>query len=266
MPIEQPCRCTSCGAELRDEGTRLYCPNPTCPKLIHHRIEKWINTLDIQDFGTALLKQLFDAQRLRSISDLYTITVEELAGLERMGQKSAEKVYRALHAKRNISLPVFIAGFDIEGIGRTMVEKLVDAGFDTLEKLLTASEEDFAAVYQFGSILAHTLTLGLRDAKEEMLHLTGSGIIVIQAPAAAQGNLPLAGKSFCFTGELNTLKRKEAEAMVQAKGGAVKSSVTKGLTYLVTNTPDSGSSKNKKAQELGTAIITEEEFLKLGNL
>ena len=211
-----------------------------------------------------LLKQLFDAQRLRSISDLYTLTVEELAALERMGKKSAEKVYRALHAKRDIPLPVFIAGFDIEGIGRTMVEKLVDAGFDSLEKLLAATEEDFAAVYQFGSVLAHTLTLGLRDAKEEMLRLTGSGTIVIQTPAAAtQGNLPLAGKSFCFTGELNTLKRKEAEAMVQAKGGTVKSSVTKGLTYLVTNTPDSGSSKNKKAQELGTAIITEEAFLKL---
>ena len=109
VPIEQPCRCTSCGAALRDEGTRLYCPNPACPKLIHHRIEKWINTLDIQDFGTALLKQLFDAQRLRSISDLYTLTVEELAALERMGKKSAEKVYRALHAKREIPLPVFIA-------------------------------------------------------------------------------------------------------------------------------------------------------------
>jgi len=262
-PIEQPSRCTSCGTVLRDEGTRLYCPNPACPKLIHHRIEKWIDTLDIQDFGTTLIKRLFDTQRIRSVSDLYTLTVEELAAFERMGQKSAEKVYRALHAKREIPLPVFVAGFDIEGIGRTMMEKLVDAGFDTLEKLLAASEEDFAAVYQFGSVLAHTLTAGLREVKDEMLRLTGLGIIVIQPPASAQENLPLAGKSFCFTGELNSLKRKEAEAMVQQKGGTVKSSVTKGLTYLVTNTPDSGSSKNKKAQELGTVIITEEEFLKL---
>ena len=262
-PIEQPSRCTSCGTVLRDEGTRLYCPNPACPKLIHHRIEKWIDTLDIQDFGTTLIKRLFDTQRIRSVSDLYTLTVEELAAFERMGQKSAEKVYRALHAKREIPLPVFVAGFDIEGIGRTMMEKLVDAGFDTLEKLLVASEEDFAAVYQFGSVLAHTLTAGLREVKDEMLRLTGLGIIVIQPPVSAQENLPLAGKSFCFTGELNSLKRKEAEAMVQQKGGTVKSSVTKGLTYLVTNTPDSGSSKNKKAQELGTVIITEEEFLKL---
>ena len=262
VPIEQPSRCTSCGAALRDEGTRLYCPNPTCPKLIHHRIEKWIDTLDIQDFGTTLIQRLFAAQRLRSVSDLYTLTVEELAALERMGQRSAEKVYRALHTKREIPLPVFVAGFDIDGIGRTMVEKLVDAGFDTLEKLLAATEEDFAAVYQFGRVLAHALTLGLSEVKDEMLHLTNSGIIVIQA-SAAQENLPLAGKSFCFTGELNSLKRKEAEAIVQEKGGAVKSSVTKGLTYLVTNTPDSGSSKNKKAQELGIVIITEEEFLKL---
>ena len=263
VPIEQPSQCTSCGTPLRDEGTRLYCPNPSCPKLIHHRIEKWINTLDIQDFGTILIKRLFDMQRIRSVSDLYTLTVEELAAFERMGQRSAEKVYRALHAKREIPLSVFIAGFDIEGIGRTMVEKLVDAGFDTLEKLLAASEEDFASVYQFGSVMAHTLAVSLRAVKDEMLHLTGSGTIVIQAPDATQADLPLAGKSFCFTGELNSLKRKEAEAMVQAKGGTVKSSVTKGLTYLVTNTPDSGSSKNKKAQELGTALITEEAFLTL---
>jgi len=262
-PIPQPDRCASCGAALTDEGTRLYCPNPACPKLIHHRIEKWINTLDIQDFGTVLIKRLFETGRIRSVSDLYTLTVEELAAFERMGQRSAEKVYRALQAKREISLPVFIAGFDIEGIGRVMVEKLADAGFDTLEKLLAASEEAFAAVYQFGAVLAHNLAFGLRAVKDEMLQLTGSGTIVIQSPRAGQSGLSLQGKSFCFTGELRSLKRKDAEAMVQARGGTIKSSVTKGLDYLVTNTPDSGSSKNKKAQELGTAVITEDAFLRL---
>ena len=265
LPIQQPERCGSCGTPLRDEGTRLFCPNASCPKLIHHRIEKWINTLDIQDVGTVLIKRLFDMQRIRSISDLYTLTIEELAAFERMGQRSAEKVYNALHAKRTIPLSVFIAGFDIEGIGRVMVEKLVNSGFDTLEKFLTASEEDFAAVYQFGSILARVLVLGLREVKDEMLHLTGSGIITIQTAVSEHADSSLQGKSFCFTGELLRLKRKEAEALVQARGGIIKSSVTKGLSYLVTNTPDSGSSKNKKAQELGTAVITEEDFFKLLN-
>ena len=144
-----------------------------------------------------------------------------------------------------------------------MVEKLVDAGFDTLEKLLAASETDFAGVYQFGTILAHSLAIGLAQVKDEMRQLISAGFISIQEPRTAEASLSLAGKSFCFTGELHTLKRKDAEALVQEKGGSIKSSVTKGLTYLVTNTPDSGSSKNKKAQELGTEIITEEAFLQL---
>lgn len=263
VPIEQPSQCSCCGTPLCDEGTRLYCPNPACPKLIHHRIEKWLNTLEVRDFGTMLLKRLFDSRRIRSISDLYTLTASELASFERMGQRSAEKVYRALHAKRDIPLSVFIAGFDIEGVGQTMAEKLVESGFNTIEKLLAASEEDFARIYQFGKVLAHTLTTSLHEVKDEMLYLTNSGLIHILPPVTAQNNLPLTGKSFCFTGELISMKRKDAEEMVQKKGGTIKSSVTKGLSYLVTNTPNSGSSKNKKAQELGTAIISEKEFLPL---
>lgn len=262
-PIEQPVHCSACGSALTDEGTRLFCPNLACPKRIHHRIEKWISCLDIQDFGTVLIRQLFDAQRIKSIADLYTLTVEELAGLERMGQRSAEKVYRSLHTKREIPLAVFIAGFDIDGIGRTMVEKLVEAGFNTLDKILAASEEDFMNVYQFGTILARTLVQGLNEVKDEMLHLTASGQIILQSARVSDDHSALNGKSFCFTGELYTLKRKEAEEMVKQQGGIIKSSVTKGLDYLVTNTPDSGSAKNKKAQELGTAVITEETFLQL---
>ncbi len=145
-----------------------------------------------------------------------------------------------------------------------MMEKLIDAGFDTLEKLLHAKEEDFAAVYQFGSILAHNLILGLNELKDEMLSLIASGAIRIQAPQNAQsGTLPLSGKSFCFTGELHRIKRKEAERLVKEQGGQTKTAVSKGLSYLVTNTPHSGSSKNKKATELNIAVITEDEFFAL---
>ncbi|MGP1576034.1 MAG: NAD-dependent DNA ligase LigA [Treponema sp.] len=266
MPIEQPVVCTVCNTALIDEGTRLYCPNPACPKILHHRLEKWISTLDIQDFGIQLIKQLFCSQRLHTIADLYTLTIDELSTLDRMGQKSAEKVYRSLHTKRDIPLAVFIAGLDIEGIGQTMVEKLIEAGFDTLEKITTAREEDFASVYQFGAVLAKNLVQGVNNLRDEIAALTDSGIITIISPEKRGSSVevqPLHGKSFCFTGELHSLKRKEAEALVKEKGGSVKSAVSKGLTFLVTNTPHSGSSKNKKAQELGTAIITEEAFLDL---
>ncbi|PIE97618.1 MAG: DNA ligase (NAD(+)) LigA [Treponema sp.] len=260
--IVLPEKCVVCQTKLLDEGTRLYCPNPNCPKLIHHRIEKWVSTLDIRDLGTTLIRRLFDTKRLNSISDIYTLTVSELAELDRMGQRSAEKVINAINSKTEISLAKFIAGFDIEGIGEVMAEKLIASGYDTLEKLLDASEEELSNVYQFGKILAKTLSENLEILKPEMTELVNSGKLKIKPPVA---DAPLKGLSFCFTGELYTMKRAQAQALVKEKGGAAKSSVVKDLTYLVTNTPESGSSKNKKAQSLNISIITEEEFLKIVN-
>jgi DNA ligase (NAD+) len=256
--IEQPEKCGTCGTALADEGTRLFCPNPECPKLIHHRLEKWIAVLDVRDFGVNLIKRLFDSGRVRSIPDLYTLTEDELANLDRMGSLSAAKVIKSLKAKSSVSLPAFVAGFDIEGIGETMVEKLVAAGFDTIEKLFAASEPDFANVYQFGEIMAHALKAGLDAARAEMEKLLASGSVTIKPPVSGGR---LAGFSFCFTGELVSMKRPEAEALVRSLGGSAKSSVVKGLSFLVTNTPESGSSKNAKARELGVAIIDEKEFL-----
>jgi DNA ligase (NAD+) len=256
--IEQPEQCGTCGTALADEGTRLFCPNPECPKLIHHRLEKWIAVLDVRDFGVNLIKRLFDSGRVRSIPDLYTLTEDELASLDRMGELSAAKVIKSLRAKSSVSLSAFVAGFDIEGIGETMVEKLVAAGFDTIEKLFAASESDFANVYQFGEIMAHTLREGLDAARAEMEKLLASGSVTIKPPVSGGR---LSGFSFCFTGELVSMKRPEAEALVRSLGGSAKSSVVKGLSFLVTNTPESGSSKNAKARELGVAIIDEKEFL-----
>lgn len=256
--IELPSNCVTCATALVDEGTRLRCPNPSCPKIIHHRLEKWISVLDIRDFGVNLIQRLFDSGRVRSIPDLYTLTVDELASLDRMGPVSAAKVLRSLKARSSVPLQSFIAGFDIEGIGETMVDKLVEAGFDTLEKLRSASEEDFSGVYQFGSILARALKEGLETLRSEMDTLLASGAVSVTEPL--RGGV-LSGCSFCFTGELESMKRLEAEALVKAAGGTVKSSVVNGLSFLVTNTPGSGSSKNSKARNLGIRIISEKEFI-----
>lgn len=259
-PVEFPRVCAVCGTLLTDEGTRLFCPNTACPKRIHHRIEKWVSVLDIRDLGTTLIKRLFETKRLTAISDIYTLTVDELAQLDGLGQKSAEKIVASIKSRTRVSLETFIAGFDIEGIGETLMEKLTAAGFNTLDKLFCARETDIASVYGFGDITAHTLVQGLAECRTQMYFLTENGIITIEAPRTAQEN-PLVGKSFCFTGELYTLKRSEAEALVKQAGGNVKSSVVKGLSYLVTNDTSSGSSKNKKAVEQGTPVIDEKTFL-----
>ena len=173
----------------------------------------------------------------------------------------AEKVIKSIENHKNISLEAFVAGFDIEGIGETTVEKLVAAGFNSLEKLLNASVDEIATVYGFAEIMAKTFVYGLKENAEEMKNLSSTFVNIIKKEAGA-----LSGKSFCFTGELVTMKRADAENLVKNAGGSCKSSVTKDLSYLVTNDTSSGSSKNVKAAKLGIPIISEKEFLQMINV
>ena len=265
--IAFPTRCGTCHAPLVDEGTRLYCPNRECPKKLLHQLEKWISVLDIRDFGTTLLNSLFQAHKVDSILSLYQLTEADLTPFF-LNQESiskekeslgAKKVIKSLASHSTISLAAFVAGLDIEGIGETLMERLTDAGFSTLEKLLAATVEDISAVNGFGEITAENLVQGLADNREQMLALVDRGFITVKE-AASGGSL--AGLSFCFTGELS-IKRSQAEQLVKERGGTTKSSVVKGLSYLVTNDTSSGSSKNKKAAQLGIPVIDEAAFNKL---
>jgi DNA ligase (NAD+) len=262
MPILIPGACGVCGAPLTDSGTRLYCPNTACPKRLLHRLEKWVSVLNIQEIGEKLLKQLFEKERLRRVADFYTMTAEELAGYERMGDISAAKIVRNLRKPRVISLAAFVAGFDIEGVGETIMDKVAAAGFNTLEKLRLAGAAELASLHGLGEITAQTIIDGLQETAGDMDATLAHRIISIEPPRNTAA-LPLNGMSFCFTGELKTMKRAEAEMAVKNTGGTVKSSVAAGLTYLVTNDPESGSAKNRKASKLGVKIIGEKEFLDL---
>lgn len=266
-----PKKCNSCGTELEDSGSRLFCPNKNCKKRILHRIFKWIECIDIRDFGETLVNSLFNDGIISSVTDIYRLTEEKLVpyfvgeeSLQKVssGEKislGAKKVFNSIQSHRKVRLSSFIAGFDIEGIGETMIEKIIDAGFNTLEKILSATQDDFANVYMFADITARTLKDGLVENEQEMRFLSDNKIIEIESTQ----NGKLMGMSFCFTGELKTMKRQDAESLVKQNGGSSKSSVTKDLTYLVTNDTSSGSSKNLKAQKFGIKIINEEEFLEL---
>ncbi|MDR0637117.1 MAG: NAD-dependent DNA ligase LigA [Treponema sp.] len=258
--IEFPTTCGVCGAALIDAGTRLYCPNPDCPKRLLHRLQKWIAVLDIRELGDKLTKQLFDKERVRHISDLYTLTAQEVAEFEHMGELSATKVVRHIRKKRALPLSAFIAGFDFDGVAEAIMEKVLMAGFDTLEKLRAATLGELASVYGLGEVTAKTIVDGLVASAAEMDNVLATGIISI-APPPTEGELPLRGVSFCFTGEMRVMRRNEAEEKIQRLGGQVKASITKDLSYLVTNDPESGSAKNKKAQSYGIPIIDETAFL-----
>jgi DNA ligase (NAD+) len=262
LEITFPKICGVCNTALVDSGTRLYCPNPACPKRLLHRLEKWVSVLDIRELGEKLLRQLFEKNRVTRIDELYTLTAEELAEYDRMGELSAAKVIRHIQTKRELSLAAFVAGFDMEGVAETTMEKIASAGFNTLKKIRAASVADLAAVYGLGEITASVIVDGLKECAAEMDAVLKTKIITI-APPPSEESQPMRGLSFCFTGELKSMKRGEAEEKIKALGAQAKSSVVKGLSCLVTNDPASGSSKNKKAKELGVRIINEEEFLAL---
>lgn len=265
--IEFPQVCEVCGTKLVDEGSRLFCPNKNCSKRVLHQLLKYQQVVDIRDLGETLITSLFNDGRLKSISDIYSLQIEELVPYflneESMeaDKKSlgAEKVYNSIQNHRRMRLATFVGAFDIEGVGETSAEKLIASGFDTLEKLLAASEEQIASVYGFAEIMAHIIVEGLAENAAEMRSLVSSGVIELEE---VSGGL-LAGKSFCFTGELVTMKRSDAEQLVKKNGGNIKSSVTKDLSYLVTNDTASGSSKNVKAAKLGIPVIDEKQFLEL---
>ncbi|MDY4831063.1 MAG: BRCT domain-containing protein, partial [Treponema sp.] len=265
--IEYPCICEVCGTKLLDEGSRLFCPNKKCSKRVLHQLLKFQQTVDIRDLGETLITQLFNDKKLQSITDIYSLTVQDLIPYflneeSREAEKislGAQKVYNSIQNHKKMKLSTFLAGFDIEGFGETMAQKLIDAGFNSLEKLLISTVEEIASVYGFAQTMAKIVIEGLNENSQEMKNLVNNKIIEIIS--SEEGTLN--GKSFCFTGELHSMNRNDAQNLVKQNGGTIKSSVTKDLSYLVTNDKDSGSSKNQKAAKFGIPIIDEETFLQM---
>jgi len=258
IPI--PSVCEVCDTLLINEGTQLYCPNDSCPKRAFYRLTRWIKTLNVKYFSEKLMiKPLFDSSKITAITDLYNIKVSDLTRLNGVKETSAKKALDNLHAVTKVPLAKFIGGFAIENIGEDMVLKVVDAGFDTLEKIRKASTFQIAQVEGFAEISARQLTEGIIKLYPQMKEVLETNKIKIEDRKI--GN-KLEGMTFCFTGKLETMMRAEAEQIVKDIGGQTRSGVSKNLTYLVTNSTEP-TTKYKKAQEQDTKIITEKEFLEM---
>jgi DNA ligase (NAD+) len=264
--IEIPEVCTCCVAKLVNAGSILYCPNKDCDETKLHRIEKWVEKNEIMNLSYATIRKLWDAGIVKSIQDLYALSVDKVRHLGGFGE-GFERVVREIDKKRVVPLARFVAAFDLDGYGEKLIKPLFDAlQVQSLEDVFSLKREDIDKVPGWTGIRAVEFPNLIQEVKDEMKDL--SGVVKIENPVkTASGSL--AGKSFCFTGSLETLKRKDAEKLVADKGGTVAGGVSKTLSYLVTNDTSSGSSKNKKAADLGVRVITEKEFLELirqGNL
>lgn len=264
---EMPTVCPSCGHPVtRDadgEGAAVRCENPACPaqrvRAIIHFASK--NAMDIDGLGPGIVELLVSNGLISDVADLYALVAEQIAPLERMGEKSAANLIAAIEKSKEAGLERLLFALGIRQVGEVAGEALA-ARFGTMDACLAASGEDFAAVSDIGAITAENLVsyFARSDVRELVDRLSEAGVSMT-ARAAAPTSDALAGKTVVLTGTLPTMTRDEAAKKIKAAGGKVSGSVSK-KTDLVLAGEEAGS-KLTKAKELGIEIIDEEAFLRL---
>jgi len=253
---QPPATCDVCGANVVQDGEYHVCPNWTgCPAQVTGRLSQWIATLNVLEWGDTLLEKLVSTGLVKSVPDLYLLTEEQVAGLDRMGPKVAAKVLANLNEKKDLPLETVLGALSIPGVAVSTIKMVMEAGIDTLDAIRDASLEQLMKVTGLGPVKAESLFTWLKNHGHVVDELQLAGVSIIDR---VKGRLT--GMTFCFTGTM-ARKRPELESLVTSNGGVVKSSVTKKLSYLVA--ADSSTTKAATARKYGTKVITEDEFLQL---
>lgn len=253
-----PHACPSCGAPTTQDGLYLVCRNlAECPAQTVGRLKAWIRELRILEWGESLLVKLSEAGLVRNVADLYRLKQETVSNLDRMGDKSAENVLKTLWAANPVALENFLGGLSIPLCATSIIKLVIDAGYDTLEKIQTVTYAQLMAIPGLGPKRVDSIIDGLFKNKQLITDLLANGVTI---KTRAVGNLT--GKSVCFTGS-SVRKRAVLEAMAANAGGTVKGTVGKGLTYLVLADPESTTSKAVAARKHGTTCLSEEDFVSM---
>jgi len=252
-----PAHCPVCGGPSSEEGDFLYCRNRACPVQLSGSVRVWIKRLGLLHWGDALIDRLTDPDgpKISSLADLYRLTVEDIAECS-SGTKFAQKCYDVLHANKSVTLELLIASLNIPNLAVATATDIVRAGHDTVEKVLSLTREDLLKVPNVGDVTAGQVLEGLADRRQAVLDL--AAVLDVRQPVGGV----LAGKSFCITGATSK-PRKSIEKMIMDAGGTAKGSVGAGTSYLVTNDPDTGTSKMKSAKKHGVAVISEADLYRM---
>lgn len=259
-----PETCPSCGTHVvREEGeAAVRCPNIQCPaqlmrNLIHFASR---NAMDIDGLGPAILEQLVEQGLVHSPADLYGLTEEVLAQLDRLGEKSAANLVAAIARSKENDLSRVLFALGISNIGEKAAAALAQH-FGSMEQLERALPEEIQQIEGFGQVMAQSVMDFLAEPRnrEQIDRLREAGVN-LQSRRQKKGD-SLQGKTFVLTGTLPTLKRSQAKEMIEERGGKVAGSVSKKTHYVVAG--EEAGSKLTKAQELGIPVITEQELLAL---
>jgi DNA ligase (NAD+) len=260
-PIAEPSECPVCASPLvRIEGeVALRCENLHCKAQLERLLSHFASreAMNIENLGPALISQLIDSNLVKTPSDLYRLTVQKLAGLERMAEKSAQNVVQSIVDSKQSNLDRLVHGLGIRYVGRTSAKNLA-RHFRSMEALQKASAEDLQKVPEIGFRIAESIREFFDDSsnQKEIEALQESGV---NMEFQGSGGSKFAGQTIVLTGTLPTLSREDARAKIEENGGKVSSSVSKKTSWVLAG-KDAGS-KLEKAEELGIRIVDEDAFL-----
>ncbi|MGF6952757.1 DNA ligase (NAD+) [Neobacillus sp. B4I6] len=268
VEFHMPTHCPECESELvRFEGeVALRCINPKCPAQLREGLIHFVSrvAMNIEGLGEKVISQLFAEKLIADVADIYKLTREQLLALERMGEKSATNLIKAIEISKDNSLEKLLFGLGIRHVGAKAAKTLAQQ-FGTMDKLAAATKEDLIAVNEIGDKMADSIVAYFE--KEEAVELINE-LVIAGVNMEYKGSRPVSaensdsiftGKTVVLTGKLEHLSRNEAKDKIEALGGNVAGSVSK-KTHLVIAGVEAGS-KLTKAQELGIEVWDEEKLL-----
>lgn len=264
-PIEFPEACRECGAKLvRAEGEAVTrCPNPGCPAQWREEIIHFASrdAMNIEGLGPVLIGQLLERRLIGDPADLYRLTEDDLAKLERTGEKSIKNLLAAIQASKDAGLARLLYALGIRHVGETMARALARR-FRSLAELQRASREDLLSVPDVGDKVADALLEFFADPSNQAVigKLREAGVVMEEGEEAgpAGGRGPLSGKTVVITGTVEGFTRREAEEAVRAAGGQTSESVSRKTDFVVVG--DNPGSKHEKARQLGIPIVDGRRF------
>ena len=264
-PFLLPSVCPSCGEPVfydETEAAAARCTNSACPAQLSRSIEHFAskNAMNIDGLGPQIVELLLENHLISDVSDLYTLKKEDIARLDRMGEKSAENLINAIEGSKGAGLERLVYALGIRNVGEVAGAALA-ARYKTLEALIEATVEELCTIEDFGRITAECVVEFFSHPQNARLcrRLSELGLLT-EAVAAPVGDT-LAGLTFVLTGTLPTMSRDEASALIKAAGGKVSGSVSSKTAYVVAG--EAAGSKLTKAQNLGVKIIDEAELLEM---
>ena len=257
-----PKQCPSCGSEaVREEGeAAIRCINPACPAQLLRNIIHFCSrdAMDVEGLGPAVIAALTENGLLQSPADLYYIKPEEIAGLERMGEKSAQNAIEALEKSKDKNLAKLLFALGIRHIGQK-AGKLLAERFGSMEAIMSATYDEILSIDGFGTVMAQSVVdfFSKEPSKALIGRLRESGVNM-KSNVIMESDARLAGMTFVLTGTLPTMTREQASELIEKYGGKTSSSVSKKTSYVLAG--EEAGSKLVKAQSLGVTVLSEAEF------